>query len=284
MSEQGSERQDHRVGPDRSEGPVALVTGASRGIGAHLATALAEEGWRVAVLARTAESLREVVERLGGEGADLLAVACDVTDEQAVSDAVERLLGHFGRVDLLVNNAGLIEPEVPLWEADAERWWQVVETNVRGPFLLTRAVVPVMIAQGGGRIVTMNSGAGTREDPLLTAYTASKSALARLTGGTAAAGAEHGVYAFDLAPGVVRTDMTESMHMHRDRTEWTDPGDVTALLLALAAGELDAWSGRMVRAGADSVSELRRRGAAGLPDGARMLRLRPWAQDDPLAR
>lgn len=262
---------------------VAVVTGASRGIGAHLATALAEDGYAVAALARSEGSLTGVTEQLLGAGAIVLPLACDVTDQIAVASAVRRVQTELGRIDLLVNNAGLIEDEVPIWEADVDQWWQVLVTNVRGPFLLTRAVAPVMIDQGGGRVVNINSGAGTRENPVLTAYTASKSALARITGGTAAAGAEHGVFAFDLAPGVIQTDMTEAMDMHRDRTEWTDPADVSELLLALASGELDAWSGRLVRAGSDTVEVLRERGEHGLPDGARMIRLRPWGDDDPIA-
>ncbi|MGI8948540.1 MAG: SDR family NAD(P)-dependent oxidoreductase [Ornithinimicrobium sp.] len=262
---------------------VALVTGASRGIGAHLATALAQDGYAVAALARSQGSLTELTERLRGGGVTVLPLACDVTDADSVAQVVRQVTGELGRIDLLVNNAGLIEDEVPIWEADADQWWQVLVTNVRGPFLMIRAVVPVMIEQGGGRIVNMNSGAGTKENPVLTAYTASKSALGRITGGTAAAGAEHGVLAFDLAPGVVQTDMTASMDMHQGRTEWTDPQDVTELLLALASGDLDAWSGRMVRAGSDPVEKLRELAAQGLPDTARLVRLLPWGEDDPVA-
>ncbi|SOC54822.1 SDR family oxidoreductase [Ornithinimicrobium cerasi] len=254
------------------DGRVALVTGASRGIGAHLALALLAAGWVVVGLSRSGAAPD------GTEG-----MPCDVTDAEAVDRAVAEVVSRHGRIDLLVNNAGLIEPERPLWEADVDEWWQVLVTNVRGPFLLTRAVVPHMIAAGGGRVVNLNSGAGTRERHDLTAYCASKSALARLTGGTALAGAEHGVRAFDLAPGVVETDMTHSMDMHSGRTEWTAPEDVAALLVAMAEGELDGFSGRMVRAGADDLDELRRRSQAGLGDGDRMLRLRPWGPDDPLA-
>lgn len=251
---------------------VALVTGASRGIGALLAGALRGEGWQVVGLSRSG----------GTDPAGAPTTACDVTDQDAVAAAVAEFMAEWGRIDLLVNNAGLVEPETPLWEADPDRWWEVIETNVRGPFLVTRAVVPHMIAAGGGRVINLNSGSGTRESPVLTAYHASKSALARLTGGVAVAGAEHGVLAFDLAPGVVATDMTHSMAMHRDRTEWTDPQDVTALALALAQGELDSFSGRMVRAGTDDLDQLRARSAQGLGDGERMLRLRPWGADDPL--
>ncbi|ANS77550.1 3-oxoacyl-[acyl-carrier protein] reductase [Serinicoccus hydrothermalis] len=251
---------------------VALVTGASRGIGDVLVRALLEDGWSVVGLSRSGHVAD------GAEG-----MPCDVTDAGEVDAAVAEVVSRHGRIDLLVNNAGLIETEQPLWESDVDEWWQVMVTNVRGPFLLTRAVVPHMIAGGGGRVVNLNSGSGTRESPVLTAYHASKSALARLTGGTAVAGEEHGVHAFDLAPGVVRTDMTRSMKMHADRTEWTAPEEVVELFLALAHGELDAFSGRMVRAGADDLEALRRHAREGLPDGARMLRLRPWGPDDPVA-
>ena len=251
---------------------VALITGASRGIGAILAQAFREEGWQVVGLSRSGSD----------DPAGAPTMACDVTDEAAVDQVVDTVIAEHGRIDLLVNNAGLVEREVPLWEADVEQWWQVMETNVRGPFLVTRAVVPHMISAGGGRVINMNSGSGTRESAVLTAYHASKSALARLTGGVALAGAEHGVRAFDLAPGVIETDMTHSMEMHEGRTEWTSPEDVTALALAIAAGELDGFSGRMVRAGADDLDVLRAKSAEGLGDGQRMLRLRPWGEDDPL--
>lgn len=255
------------------DGPVAVVTGASRGIGAHLARGLVADGWRVAGLSRSGDAPDDAA----------WAIACDVTDGHEVDRGVQDVVTTWGGIDLLVNNAGLVEDEVPIWEVDPDQWWQVVETNVRGPFLLTHAVVANMVAAGGGRIVNINSGSAGRANPLLTAYTASKAALARITGGTAAGGAEHGVMAFDMAPGVVRTDMTRAMDMHEGRTDWTDPDDVIAMLLALASGELDAWSGRMVRVGADTPASLRARAAEGLADSARTIGLRGYGPDDPLA-
>ena len=250
---------------------VALVTGASRGIGGHIVAALLDDGWTVVGLSRSGQVTD------GAEG-----LACDVTDAAAVEEAVRQVVDRHGRIDLLVNNAGLVETEQPLWEADVDEWWQVMVTNVKGPFLLMRAVVPHMIAGGGGRVVNLNSGSGTRESDVLTSYHASKSALARLTGGVALAGAEHGVRAFDLAPGVIESDMTHSMRMHQGRTDWTDPEDVKALVLAIAHGELDGFSGRFLRAGTDDLDLLRARSRAGLGEGERMLRLRPWGEDDPL--
>ena len=263
--------------PDR----VAVVTGASRGIGAVIARALADDGYAVCLLARDGSAAAAVADEIGSLGGQAMSRPVDVTDEVRVGDAVDAVLSSWGRIDLLVNNAGSIEAELPLWEADVDQWWSVVTTNVRGPFLMTRAVVPHMIATGGGRIINLNSGAGTAERGELSAYCASKSALARITGGTHLAGWAHGIRAFDLAPGTVRTEMTLSMQLHRGRTQWTDPTDVTNLVLALASGELDAWSGRFVRAGVDTPAALSERAGLGLDDDARTLRLRPWGPSDP---
>lgn len=240
---------------------VAVVTGASRGIGRHLADAFEQAGYAVE------RGSRDVA---------------DVTDRVAVERWVDEVLARHGRIDVLVNNAGVIDTEVPIHEADPEQWWRTMEVNVLGPFLMTRAVLPLMVAAGTGRVINLNSGAGVRPGAVASAYHASKTALARLTGSTDLAGRDHGVYAFDLAPGVVRTDMTQAMVGHEGRTEWTDPGEVTALALALAAGEHDVWSGRMVRAGVDTPASLRDRAAGGLAASDRKITLVPWGDDDPL--
>jgi len=264
------------------DGQVAVVTGASRGIGALISRALADNAYAVCLLARNGAAAAALAAEIESAGGLAMARPVDVTDEVAVGEAVDAVLSTWGRIDLLVNGAGSIEREVPLWEADVDQWWSVMTTNVRGPFLMTRAVVPHMIDAGGGRVVNLNSGAALAERAELTSYCASKSALARITGGTHLAGWAHGIRAFDLSPGVVRTEMTLSMKLHEGRTEWTDPRDVTDLVLALAGGGLDAWSGRFVRAGIDTPVSLTERAWAGLDDSARTLRLRGWGPSDPL--
>lgn len=239
---------------------VAVVTGASRGIGAFLADALETAGWSV--------------ER----GSSSVA---DVTDADSVEAWVDEILQRRGRIDLLVNNAGVIDAEVPLETSDPQDWWRTIEVNVRGPYLVTRAVLPRMLEAGEGRIVNLNSGSGTKPGAVSSAYNVSKSALGRITGSTHLSGRGRGVLAFDLAPGVVRTDMTASMPMHDERTEWTDPGDVVELLLALAGGRLDAWSGRMVRAGADTLADLEA-AEPSLGELERTVGLMPYGDDDPL--
>jgi NAD(P)-dependent dehydrogenase (short-subunit alcohol dehydrogenase family) len=159
----------------------------------------------VCLLARDESAAVGVAGEIASAGGQASARSLNVTDQVAAREAV---LSAWGRIDLLVNSAGSIEREVPLWEADVDQWWSVITTNVHGPLLMTREVVPHMIAAGGGRIINLNSGAGTAERAELSAYGASRSALARITGSTHRAGWAHGIRAFDLAPGVVRTQMT----------------------------------------------------------------------------
>ncbi|WP_392541852.1 SDR family oxidoreductase [Oryzobacter telluris] len=261
VDDEGDVAPEPEVEGGRGGHPVAVVTGASRGIGRYVALALEDAGW--------------LVER----GSTAVA---PVTDRAAVEAWVAEIVERQGRIDLLVNNAGVVDLEVDLLESDPEDWWRCVEVDVLGPYLMTRAVVPHMVAAGGGRVVNVNTGAAQRPSRSMSAYSVAKTALARLTGATHLAGWEHGVRAFDLMPGIVRTDMTEGMEFHAGRTEWTDPSEVTDLVLALASGDLDDWSSRFVRAGADTPASLAARAEAGLGATERTLVLELGA-DDPLA-
>ncbi len=267
---------------DPAAARVALVTGASRGIGREIAVGLARAGLAVAVLGRDEARLRETADAIEGSGARAVVVTADVRDLGQVRAAVGTVEASLGPVDLLVNNAGVIEhDEVPVWEADPQEWWDVVEANVRGPFHCVQAVVPAMVQRGGGRVVDLASGSSTRDSADYSAYFVSKTALVRLGGSLHEAGHDRGLRAFEVAPGVVQTRMTAGMAVHADRTEWSDVADVVGLVVACARGDLDAWSGRFMRAGADDVETLRAR-VADRPDGARTLRIRPYGDDDPV--
>ena len=263
-------------------GSVALVTGASSGIGLHLVRGLAERGMAVAGLARGADRLTEAMAEVAdATGARVLAVPCDVTDRAAVETACARVTEELGPIDLLVNNAGLIDAaEVPLWEADPDQWWDVVASHLRGSFLLCRTVVPWMLLRNRGRIVNIASGQSVRVNPVYSAYGVAKTGLVRITEALHLALEGSDVTAFDLAPGVVDTPMTRTMSIWEGKTDWTPPEDVVAFVAAIASGELDRWSGRLVRVGADDPAVL-----AGMTpeDDARRLRLRPYGDDDPLA-
>jgi NADP-dependent 3-hydroxy acid dehydrogenase YdfG len=272
---------------------TALVTGASRGIGRAVAVGLATVGLDVALLARDADRLAGVADEiaaLDGSGAGrAVVVTADVTDAAAVAAAVAEAEAALGSVDLLVNNAGRVDAEVPLWEADPDEWWGILETNVRGPFLLARAVVPGMLARGGGRVVDLNSGAGSHDMDGASAYNASKTALLRIGANLHRSGFARGLRTFEVAPGVVQTDMTASMAMHEGRTEWTPVERTVEMVVAVARGELDAFSGSFVRVTHDSPESLRaavedaaRRGDVLPGPDARRLRVTRWGADDPM--
>ncbi|MFE5338111.1 SDR family NAD(P)-dependent oxidoreductase [Isoptericola sp. NPDC056573] len=267
---------------------TALVTGASRGIGRAVALGLARAGLDVALVARDAGRLAEVAREVRALGRVALELPADVTDAAAVAAAVRAAEaspadGGLGSVDLLVNNAGRIDAEVPLWEADPDEWWSVLETNVRGPFLLARHAVPGMLARGGGRVVDLNSGAGSHDNGDATAYNASKTALMRLGAGLHLAGHDRGLRVLEVAPGVVRTDMTGAMRAHEGRTEWTPVERTVDLVTAFARGDLDACSGWFVRASHDTPESLARLAQEAAAPAARRLRVQPAAADDPLA-
>jgi NAD(P)-dependent dehydrogenase (short-subunit alcohol dehydrogenase family) len=268
------------VAPARS----ALITGASRGIGRALALGLAEAGLDVALLARDVERLDELASEItGATGRAAVVLAADVTNAAQVRAAVEQAEEALGGVDLLVNNAGLVDAEVPLWEADPDEWWAVVETNVRGPFLFSRHVIPRMLERGGGRVVELASGASTHEMGGSTAYNASKTALLRVGAAMHGHGFERGLRTFEVAPGTVRTDMSLSMRMHADRTDWTPVERTVDLVTAIARGELDACSGWYLRVTHDTAESLRELAAAGTSATSRRLRVLPANDADPLA-
>jgi NAD(P)-dependent dehydrogenase (short-subunit alcohol dehydrogenase family) len=244
------------VESDRLDG-VALVTGGGRGIGAAIARELAAAGARVALMSRTASQVEAVAREVDG-----LALVGDVRDESQVRSGIDRVESEIGGVTLLVNNAGAGGRQEPSWEVEPREWWRVFEVNVLGAFLATRAILPRMIARGGGRVVSVGSGAGYGAPrgvlPLGSCYGASKAALGRFTELLAAEAAPHGVRAFVVSPGYVRSEMTQGFP---GGSPWT-PADRTARLVrVLASGRADALSGRYVHTEHDDIEALIRRAA-----------------------
>ena len=261
---------------------TALVTGAGRGIGRAVALGLAADGYAVALLGRTQEHLDAVAEEIG-DTARVRTAAVDVTDADAVRRAVEQVADALGGIGLVVNNAGVIEErEVRLAEDDVQDMWRVVETNVRGPLNLAHAVLPGMVARGGGRMVNVNSGAAYRPLGSGTGYGISKAALARLTALVHAQYRDQGITVFDVAPGVVATDMTAAMDVHADRTDWTPATATVDLVRAVGAGTLDRLSGRFLRADVNTAADLVARTYEILVADARRLRLLPYGPQDPI--
>ncbi|NRB20067.1 MAG: SDR family oxidoreductase [Rhodobacteraceae bacterium] len=186
------------------KGKTVIITGASRGIGAEAARVFAAAGANVALLARSADSLAALAAEIGDTA---LALTCDVSDYAAVDAAVQKTVEHFGGLDVLINNAGVLKPIGPLAEADPEAWGQVIDINIKGVFNGMRAALPVMKAAGGGSILTVSSGAAHNPLEGWGAYCASKAGAAMLTRSLDLEERSNGIRAIGLSPGTVATEM-----------------------------------------------------------------------------
>jgi NAD(P)-dependent dehydrogenase (short-subunit alcohol dehydrogenase family) len=241
---------------------VALVTGASRGVGQELARALAAEEFDVAVAARS--DLSETARLVEGAGRRALSVTLDVTDGAGVEAAVAQVERDLGRLDLVVNNAGTDRAFGPLWETDAELWWEDVEIHLRGTYFVCRAALPSMLERGAGRIVNVASNAARRPSPNNSAYGAAKAAILSLTESLAASLEGTGVSVFAISPGYVKTAMTERLLELQEERGWfphlvgretLDPALASQLVLQLASGKADRLSGGYFHA-LDDLDEL----------------------------
>lgn len=203
-----------------AQGRTALVTGAARGIGLASTERLLEEGWQVALLDIDGANLEATVARLGKPEATL-AITADVSDPAQVQDAVQQVAARFGRLDALVNNAGIAIFK-PLLETTFEDWSRVLAVNLSGPFLCTQAAAPLMASGGGGAVVNITSISGLRASTLRVAYGTSKAGLAQLTKQQAIELAEHGIRVNAVAPGPVDTAMAKAVHSPEIRAAYHD--------------------------------------------------------------
>src|SRR5579863_2562713 len=199
---------------------VALVTGAARGIGLAAARRFLAEGWRVALLDIASDELAGSVGALAAPDSTL-ALVCDVSDAKAVAGAFAMLQRHFGRLDALINNAG-VAVFAPLMETSDADWSRVLAVNLTGPFLCTKAAVPLMRNHGGGAIVNITSISGLRASTLRSAYGTSKAGLAHLTKQLAVELAELGIRVNGVAPGPVDTAMAKAVHSAEIRADYHD--------------------------------------------------------------
>ena len=199
---------------------TALVTGAARGIGLAVARRFLADGWRVALLDIESALLHGAVDALSHPDCTM-ALHCDVSDAAAVTDAVAKVGARFGRLDALVNNAG-IAVFAPLLETSDADWKRVLEVNLTGPFLCTKAAAPLMREHGGGAIVNITSISAVRASTLRSAYGTSKAGLAHLTKQLAVELASLGIRVNGVAPGPVETAMAKQVHTPEIRADYHD--------------------------------------------------------------
>lgn len=198
---------------------IAVVTGAARGIGLAITQKFLADGYGVALIDRDVETLAQTAATLNGQ--PILAVECDVSEPQQVQASIERIAAHFGRIDVLVNNAGVAVFK-PALEVTFAEWSEVMATNLNGPFFCTQACVPVMLETGGGSVVNIASISGVRASTLRIAYGTSKAALMHLTKQQAVEYGNVGVRVNCVAPGPVDTAMAAQVHSADIRTSYHD--------------------------------------------------------------
>jgi NAD(P)-dependent dehydrogenase (short-subunit alcohol dehydrogenase family) len=236
------------------KGKVAIVTGASRGLGKAIANGLAKEGVAVTIAARTEKESKELpgtiyrtaeeIELLGGRS---LPLKCDMTQEEEVQQMVLRTLAEFGQIDILVNNAGIAFPS-PLWEMPLKRWELVLRVNLTGTFLCTKAVLPFMMEKRKGSIINISSIQATsrviRAARTGIAYGVSKAAIERFTWGIAAEVGKFNIAVNCVKPrGAVRTEGMEFLNPDSDASHWDTPEMMVRAVTFLAGQDASGVSG-----------------------------------------
>jgi NAD(P)-dependent dehydrogenase (short-subunit alcohol dehydrogenase family) len=231
-------------------GRTVLITGASRGIGAEAARVFAEAGANVALVARSADSIADLAGEIGQKA---VAIPCDISRYWEVAQAVENCVTAFGGLDILINNAGVIEPISRMDEADPEGWGQVIDINLKGVFHGMRAALPVMESAGGGTILTISSGAAHNPIEAWSHYCASKAGAAMLTMCLHKEMGDKGIRAMGLSPGTVATQMQREIKASGinpvSQLDWSVhiPADWPAkALLWMCGPEADAYLGEEI--------------------------------------
>ena len=231
-------------------GKTVLITGASRGIGAETARVFAKAGANVAFVARGQGQIADLAGEIGQQA---IAIPCNVANAREVAAAVDTTVDAFGGLDVLINNAGVIEPIAHLIDADVEAWGDVIDINLKGVFYGMRAAVPVMKAGGGGSVLTISSGAAHGLVEAWSHYCASKAAVNMLTRCLDKEEAEHGIRAIGLSPGTVATQMQREIKSSGinpvSQLDWDVhiPADWPArALLWMCSPEADAWCGQEI--------------------------------------
>jgi NAD(P)-dependent dehydrogenase (short-subunit alcohol dehydrogenase family) len=228
------------------EGKVAMVTGASQGLGRALALAYAREGAMLVINSRNYESIRDVVDEIHSLGVEVFGIGADVTSTSDVEDLVDVAVEHYDRIDVLVNNAGLLGPRVAIEEYPEDEWRRVLDANLTGPFLVSKAAIPYM--REGASIVNVTSGVSIEGRAQWGAYSVSKFGMEGLTQILAAELKDRGIRVNSVDPGGMRTGMRAVAYPDEDPSTRITPEENTAVFLYLASNESRDITGERFKA------------------------------------
>lgn len=245
----------------RLDGKVALVTGAVYGIGMAIATALAAAGATIVFNARQEEALQQGLEAYHKAGVDAHAYRFDVRDEAEATSAVETITREVGPVDILVNNAGVIK-RIPMIDMSAEQWREVIDIDLTGPFIMSKAVLPAMIEAGGGKIINICSMMSELGRETVSAYASAKGGLKMLTRNIASEYGERNIQCNGIGPGYIATPQTAPLRERRSdgsrhpfdqfivaktpAARWGTPDDLTGAAVFLASPASDFVNGQIL--------------------------------------
>ncbi|WP_306204380.1 SDR family NAD(P)-dependent oxidoreductase [Actinoplanes sp. RD1] len=245
---------------------AAVVTGGSRGIGAAICRQLAADGFAVHLVYRDAdEAAKAVAGEIEADGGTVTTHKADVADEAQVTELVDAVTRTGAGVDVLVNNAAIIDDKL-LATTRLTQWEHVLRVNLTGPWLMSRAVLPVMLEQGRGRIINISSNSARIPGPGQTAYAASKGGLEALSRGLAVEVGRKGIRVNVVAPGRVRTDMTGPVAGQlgdESQSRWGVPEDISALVGFLASEQADYIQGQVITADGGRLVHRPRAGRGG---------------------
>ena len=225
-----------------------VITGGSRGLGRALATRFTQEGARIALCARSLDDLKRTALELASLGAPPLFAACDVADARQVEQFADLVLGEFGAVDVLINNAALLGTRSEIVEWTRPAWDRVMDVNISGVFSVTKAFLPSMILQRSGSIINVSSSVGKSGKPRWGAYAVSKFALEGFTQVLSAELVSSGIRVNSVNPGAIDTQMRHAAYPHEQRSELKPASEATDVFVYLASDESRGITGRCLEA------------------------------------